>query len=259
MKPNIDQAENGLALAQARFAMTLGLPYETRFELVPAEQEGEAGFISLDLAEIIREAVRNRPDIRELQRQLVALEKSRKARALQANTPYLNLSWNLNPTFSPALDPFKETWFKRDNWSDGGTFSITIGIAINSLFPFTKEGQAVKDIDNQIRTMANGISQMIQGTELEVYNTLLTLERIQSTVEAQNRTVAMAEQSYALTETAYRAGLQDFLQVQNAELQLHQARLGILEQEFNYRNGLIDLEYAMGLPFGTLASREGGN
>jgi outer membrane protein TolC len=259
MKPNIDQAENGLALAQARFAMTLGLPYETRFELVPAEQEGEAGFISLDLAEIIREAVRNKPDIRELQRQLVALEKSRKARALQANTPYLRFDWGLSPTFSPALDPFKETWFKRDNWSDGGTFSITIGIAINSLFPFTKEGQAVKDIDNQIRTMTNGISQMIQGTELEVYNTLLTLERVQSTVEAQNRTVALAEQSYALTETAYRAGLQDFLQVQNAELQLHQARLGILEQEFNYRNGLIDLEYAMGLPFGTLASREGGN
>jgi outer membrane protein TolC len=100
---------------------------------------------------------------------------------------------------------------------------------------------------------------MIRGTELEVYNILLTMERIQSTVEAQSQTVAMAEQSYQLTETAYRAGLQDLLQVQNAELQLHQARLGILEQEFNYRNSLIELEYAMGLPFGALGSRQGGN
>jgi outer membrane protein TolC len=260
MKPTIDQAENGLALSQARFAMTLGLPYETQFELVSPEQEGEEGFISLDLAELIREAVRNKPDIRELQRQLVTLEKTRKVRALQANTPYLNFRWNVNPTFSPALDPFKESWFKKDHWSDAGTFSITIGISINSLFPFTKEGQAVKDIDNQIKTLANGITQMIRGTELEVYNILLTLERIQSTVEAQNQTVAIAEQSYQLTETAYRAGLQDLLQVQNAELQLHQARLGILEQEFNYRNSLIELEYAMGLPFGALGSRqEGGN
>jgi outer membrane protein TolC len=257
MKPTIDQAENGFTLSQARFAMTLGLPYETRFELV--SESGESGFIPLDLAELIREAVRNKPDIRELQRQLAALEKSRKARSLQANTPYLNFSWNLNPTFSPVLDPFKDDWFKKDNWTDSGTFSITIGMSINSLFPFTKEGQAVKDIDNQIKITANGINQLIRGTELEIYNTLLTLEKIQSTVEAQNQTTAMAERSYELTETAYRAGLQDLLQVQNAELQLHQARLGILEQEFSYRNSLIELEYAMGLPFGTLGSRQGGN
>jgi outer membrane protein TolC len=257
MRPTIDQAENGFALAQARFAMTLGLPYETLFELVPEAEE--TGFIPLDLAELVREAVRHKPDIRELRRQLELLEKTRKARFLQGNTPYLRLDWSLNPTFSPALDPFKDEWFNKDNWSDSGTFSITLGISLNSLFPFTKEGQAVKDIDNQIKTTALGINQMIRGTELEIYNTLLTLERIQSTVEAQNRTVAMAEQSYALTEAAYKAGLQDLLQVQSAELQLHQARLGILEQEFNYRNSLIELEYAMGLPFGTLGSRQGEN
>jgi outer membrane protein TolC len=257
LKPGIDQAENGLVLSEARFAMTLGLPYETRFELVPAE--GEAGFIPLDLAELIGEAARNKPDIRELQRQLGALEKTRKARSLQANTPYLRFDWNWNPTFGSLLNPFKDNWFKKDNWNDNGVFSITVGISLNSLFPFTKEGQAIKDIDNQIKTVANGISQMIRGTELEIYNTLLSLEQVQVTVEAQSRTVAMAEQSYKLTDEAYRAGLQDLLQVQNAELQLRQARLEILKQEFTYRNGLIDLEYAMGLPFGTLGSREGGN
>jgi outer membrane protein TolC len=257
MKPAIDQAENGLALSEANFAMTLGLPYETRFDLVPAE--GETSFIPLDLAELIRQAAQNKPDIRELRRQLDLLEKTRKARFLQANTPYLRFDWNVNPTFSPALDPFKNNWFKKNNWNDGGTFSITVGIGLNSLFPFTKEGQAIKDIDNQIKTTVNGITQMIRGTELEIYNTLLSLEQVQTTVEAQDRTVAMAEQSYKLTEEAYRAGLQDLLQVQNAELQLRQARLEILKQEFSYRNSLIDLEYAMGLPFGALSSREGGN
>jgi outer membrane protein TolC len=100
---------------------------------------------------------------------------------------------------------------------------------------------------------------MIRATELEIYNTLLALEQVQVTVEAQTETVRLAEQSYKLTEEAYRAGLQDLLQVQNAEFQLRQARLGILRQEFSYRNSLIDLEYAMGLPFGALSSREGGN
>ncbi|MDR0668917.1 MAG: TolC family protein [Treponema sp.] len=255
MKPGINQAENGLILSQARFAMTLGLPYETRFELVSTPVE--TGFIPLDLAELIREAVRNKPDIRELQRQLVALEKNRQARSLQTRTPTLNFSWNITPVFS--ADPFKDTWFKKDNWADRGTFSITLGISLNGLFPFTKEGQAVKDIDNQIKMMAGSINQMIQGTELEIYNTLLTLAQVQSTVEAQAETVRIAEQSYRLTEEAYQAGLQDFLQVQNAELELHKARLEIIRQQNSYRNSLIDLEYITGLPFGTLSMWEGGN
>jgi outer membrane protein TolC len=254
LRPNIDQAENGFKLAQANFAMTLGLPYETQFDLVPVAEE--TNFIPLDLAELIYKAARNRPDIRELQQQLATLERSRRAQAMQAHTPYLNFSWNLNPTFSPTLDPFKETWFEKDNWSDGGTFSITLGIGLNGLFPFTKEGQALKDVDNQIKTVANGISQMIRGTELEIYNTLLSLEQVQSTVEAQIQTVNMAEQSYRLTEEAYRAGLQDLLQVQNAELELRRARLAVVQQQFSYLNSLVDLEYAVGAPFGTLSAAE---
>jgi outer membrane protein TolC len=254
LKPNIDQAENGFKLAQANFAMTLGLPYETPFDLVPVAEE--TNFIPLDLADLIHKAARNRPDIRELQQQLATLERSRRAQAMQARTPYLNFSWNLNPTFSPALDPFKDTWFEKDNWSDGGTFSITLGIGLNGLFPFTKEGQALKDVDNQIKTVANGISQMIRGTELEIYNTLLSLEQVQSTVEAQIQTVNMAEQSYRLTEEAYRAGLQDLLQVQNAELELRRARLAVVQQQFNYLNSLVDLEYAVGAPFGSLSAAE---
>jgi outer membrane protein TolC len=255
MKPGIDQAENGLILSQARFAQILGLPLETRFELVSPPEE--TGFIPLDLAELINEAARNKPDIRELRQQLAALEKTRQARTLQAHTPYLRLDWGLSPTF--GADPFKDSWFKKDNWSDRGSFSVTIGIGLNGLFSFTKEGQALKDMDNQIKTTVNGISQMIQGTELEIYNTLLALAQVQSTVEVQNQTAALAEQSYNLTMEAYQAGLQDFLQVQNAELQLRQAKMEILRQVFSYRNSLIDLEYATGLAFGTLSARERGN
>jgi outer membrane protein TolC len=249
MKPSIGQAENGLTLARAQFAMTLGLPYQAQFELISTPVE--TGFIPLDLAELISEAARNKPDIRELQRNLVVLEKNRQARSLQTRTPTLNFSWNISPTF--GADPFKDSWFKKDNWTDRGNFSITLGISLNGLFPFTKEGQAVKDMDNQIKTMTNNISQMIRATELEIYNTLLTLAQIQSTVEAQAETVKIAEQSYRLTEEAYRAGLQDLLQLQNAELELHKARVEIIRQQNSYRNSLIDLEYAVGLSFGTLS------
>ncbi|MDR2375556.1 MAG: TolC family protein, partial [Treponema sp.] len=250
MLPTIDQAENGLKLAMANFAMTLGLPFDTQFELVPVDDT--PNFVDLELSELISKAVQNKPDILELRQQLLTLKTSRQAQALQLYTPYLNLSWNYTPTF--LADPFKDEWFKGGNWTDRGTFSITLGINLNSLFPFTKEGQGLEDVDNTIQTTTIGLSQMMRGTELEVYNTVLSLEKTRITMDAQNKTVALAERSYQLTENAYRAGLNDYLQVRNAELELRRARIGVLEQQFNYLTGLIDLEYAMGVSFGTLSS-----
>jgi len=95
---------------------------------------------------------------------------------------------------------------------------------------------------------------MVNGTEIEVYNTVLSLEKTRLNTKAQEETVGLAEQSFRLTEEAYRAGLQDYFQVQNAEQSLRQARVQLLEQQFNYLNGLIDLEYSTGVPFGTLSS-----
>jgi outer membrane protein TolC len=250
MKPTINETENNLKSLLANFAMTLGLPYDTRFELIPIE-EGDF-YIPLDVAELISKAASGKPDILELQSQIRYLTSTRKARAVQFYTPYINLSWSLSSTFTK--DPFKESWFTADNWNKGGSFSITLGISLNNLFPFTKEGQGLKDIDANARSMNIGLAQAIQGTELEVYTKVNSLEKTRTTAEAQRLTVEMAEQSCKLTEEAYRAGLQDFFEVQNAELSLHQAKLQLLSQQFNYLNDLIDLEYAVGVPFGTLSS-----
>jgi len=169
-------------------------------------------------------------------------------------TPTLSFSWNTDPTFQG--DPWKDDWFKSDNWQQQqGMFRISLGMRLNGLLPFGTERQGIKSLNDQL-TMANiGLSQLITGTQIEVYNTFLTLERTRANAQALAQTVALAEQSHRLTLQAYGAGLQDYFQVQNAEQSLHQAKTQLLEQQFNYLNGLIDLEYSIGVPFGTLLER----
>jgi outer membrane protein TolC len=94
---------------------------------------------------------------------------------------------------------------------------------------------------------------MARETELEIYTKINSLEKIRTTADAQQAAVELAEQSYRLTEEAYRAGLQDFQAVQSAALALEQAKLQLLTQQFNYLSDLIDLEYSIGVPFGTLS------
>jgi outer membrane protein TolC len=124
----------------------------------------------------------------------------------------------------------------------------------NTLFSFTKEGQQRKDMEANLQIQNIRLAQVIRETELEIFTKLASLEKILSTAEAQKTAVDLAEQSYRLTEEAYRAGLQDFQSVQSASLALDQAKLQLLREHYNYLNDLIDLEYSIGVPFGTLSS-----
>jgi outer membrane protein TolC len=253
MKPNRDQLVNGLKLAMASFAMNLGLPYDTPFELVPVS--GDTVFIPLDVADLISRASANKLDIQELRHQALVLQSTRKKTVYQLFTPNVSLSWNAAPAFTGELGT--DSLFS-DSWRDSGMFRVTLAYRLNTLVPFTSEGQGLNTIDEGLRSLAVGLAQMVQGTELEVYNTVFSLEQAKASVESQQHTVAMAERTYRLTDQAYRAGLSDLQDVQNAEAQVQQARLGILEQQFNYIKGLIDLEYSIGVPFGTLSSPGAG-
>jgi len=129
-----------------------------------------------------------------------------------------------------------------------------VGFRLNGFLPFSAERQGLRSLEDQIRLANIGLAQMIRGTEIQIHNLVLTLERIKLTMDALEQTVALAERSFALTEQAYSAGLIDLFQVQNAEMSLRQARVQLHEQQFNYLNGLLDLEYALGVPFGSLTS-----
>jgi outer membrane protein TolC len=250
LRPNITESENGYKLLMAQFAMNLGLPYNTEFELSPLTDDFV--FVSLDVKDLIDRAASGKPDIQELRHNVEVLQGSRKALFHQTYTPTFSLNWRFAPGFAGELG--KDSLFMKDGWKDqSGSFSLTLTFRLSSLLPFSSAAQSLQDIDDSMRSLNIGLAQAIQGTELEIYNTVLSLQKAQTQIEVLQQTVTLAQRSYELTEQAYRAGFQDLLQVQNAEQQLNQARVGVLAQNFTYLQGLLDLEYAIGVPFGTLS------
>jgi len=251
MKPQIDEAENAYRMAMASFAMFLGLPYDAEFELVPLP--GNAEFIVPEAQKLISQAAANKPDIVELRRSLAALRAQKTALFYSLYTPTLSLGFNMDPAFQG--DPWKDNWFKGDSWKQQqGMFRITLAWRLNVLLPFTKEAHSYQTMQDAVKTMELGMSQAIRGTEVEVYNIILQLEKTRTTAEAQQMTVNLAERTLRLSETAYRNGLKQFIEVQNDELALRQARLSSLQQNYAYLMGLLDLEYALGVPFGSLSA-----
>jgi len=252
MRPQVNDLENNIRSLKGNFALLLGLSYDASLELEPVFLDTHD--IPMELTELISRAASGKPDILELQASIMTLQSQKKALTLQQYTPFLRLGWTLSTLFNPTMDPFKDTWFDKDHWNKGGTFSVTLGMTFNSLLDFTKEGQQRKDMEANIHMQNIRLAQSMRETELEIFTRLASLEKNQTGAEAQAAAVSLAELAYNLTEEAYRAGLQDFQAVQGAVLALRQARLQLLTQQYNYLNDLIDLEYAIGVPFGTLSN-----
>ena len=252
MRPMKSDLESNLNTLKGNFALLLGLPFDTVFELEPVSHEST--FIQYDVAELISWAAAGKPDIQELRANILTLQSQRQTLNLQHFTPFLRLGWTLSSMFDPLLNPWEDDLFNSNNWNNGGNFSITLGMNFNGLLPFTRESQQRRDLQANIEIQNIMLAQMIRQTELEIFTKINSLERIRTTAEAQQAAVNLAAESHRLTEAAYRAGLQDFQSVRSSALALEQARLQLLTQQFNFLNDLIDLEYAIGVPFGTLSN-----
>jgi outer membrane protein TolC len=249
LKPTILEMENNLAVLHSSFAFSLGLPFGTVVELAPIETPDS---IDLNLEELITKASSVKPEIMELKQTIALMESNQKSLTFRDFTPSISLNWNIDPAFQG--DPMSESWFKKDGWKQSqGMFSVTLSMSLNSLLPFSAAGLERQALADTVNTLNVSLAQLVRGTEIEVYQTVLQLQKSQTSMDALKLTEDLALRSYRQTEEAYRSGGVDFLQVQSALLEYQKAQNAVVAESFNYLSGLIDLEYATGVPFGTLS------
>jgi len=250
LKPAIAELKNGLESSLAAFAMNLGYPRGTKVEL---EGFGAGDFAGVDLDgdALVARAASGKLDVLALRQSLLLLESAKKLTWYQLYTPSLTLGFNVDPTLS---DPWGNSWFEGDNWKQrSGMLRMTLGFRLNGLLPPSKEALGLVDLDDNVRKLNAALALTIRGSELEIDSLLLKLAKSKSGIATLGLNVELAGKAYSLSEEAYRAGAKDILDVQNQELELRKAQLEVLKEKFNYLTGLIDLEYAVGVPFGTIS------
>lgn len=246
LKPALEELRNAVSSSLAGFALNLGLPRGTSISLASAP---EPVFVELDADGLTGSVASSRLEVRSLLKSLELIESARKLTTLQLYSPSLILGLS----FDPALqgDALENSWFADHAWQQSsGMFRATLSYRLNGLLPVTKEAQALVELEESREKLRIALAQTIRGIETEVDAIVLRLDKAQRSVAVLQLNVALAERAYALAEDAYRSGARDLLDVQNSELELRKARNEVLREKFNYLTGLLDLEYALGLPFG---------
>lgn len=236
LKPGLESALMAYESQQARFRQTLGLEQGAPIEL--AGSLAEASSVSaVDFSGLSGES----PSVAALRASLESARVQEAAARSATRSPSLVLSGSYNPQ-STDYGP----------WTDNGSLSATLSFSLDNLMPWSAAREtADKARDAAVKTESQ-LMEARTGAEISALSLRRSIEQSLASLAARRLTVEMAERSWRLTEEAYNFGTKDILSLQKAGDNLQEARANLLKEGFNLVSALLDLEYELGLPFGTL-------
>ncbi|MDR1316928.1 MAG: TolC family protein [Spirochaetales bacterium] len=204
----------------------------------------------LDTRPFRASALALRPDIQELRRIRDVSILNRDMAKQSALLPSLSLGW----AYSPALtDPFSSgRWNSRDNFADSGMFTVSLSLAIDNLFPGSPARVSIAALEDDIQKQESRILEFTRQAGVEIETLGRKIHKSRQTIEALLLNEELAQRTYTLTEEAYRQGSKELLTLENAAGELQSARLHIVREKYTCITLILDLEYALGLRFGTL-------
>lgn len=236
LKPSLESALTAYESQEARFKQTLGLEQGAPISLVGSLAEASS-VSALDFSRLSGEA----PSVAALRASLESARVQEAAARSATRSPSLVLSGSYGPQ-SVNSGP----------WTDNGSLSATLSFSLDNLMPWSSAREtADKARDTTVKTESQ-LKEALTGAEISVRSLRRSIEQSLASLAARRLTVEMAERSWRLTEEAYNFGTKDILSLQKAGDNLQEARANLLKEAYNLVSALLDLEYALGLPFGTL-------
>lgn len=227
IETNIKQSNNGITQAENALKFYMGMPIETKIQLV---QEDMAVTPHL-LDETVN--TDERTEVKVLLKNKELLEYQKKA-TIANYYPTVNLTANYNWQGMGEKFPLTNGSSKGVMWSDYSAIGLGINIPIfNGFATKAKVQQNQIDIDKleiDIKDTKLGLDQAYQNAKAKIENSLATLE-------SQKANVKLAEDVLADTKSNYQYGLATLTDLIDAENSLVQAKN-------NYTRAILDYKIA---------------
>ena len=234
LRPEIESAEQSLNQQMDTFVFVIGLPVGTKVQLVGSI---EPRYVNVTSDELLEKYSENSLEIRSLLASMDSLKYTLDALDFSSFTPALSLNYNWQPT---------KTFFSDDSkWSDKGSFSITLAWNITNMLPFSANRQKAKDAKANLAKLELALETLKENQKVQVRKAVDTLNQAREQIDSMGRNITLAQRAYDSSARSYRNGTTELLDLRDSESQLNQAKLGQLNQKFNYISALMDLEYTL--------------
>lgn len=239
-KPAVLKAETSLEQSLDTFAFLLGLPYGTEIEL---KGNIETKFIKVDADELVKKYCETSNEILSMKKNIELANFGLKAKRLSVYTPSIAVNYSYQPVFAAM----GETYSLSDA-SDKGSLSLTLAFSdLLSFLPWSSASQEIKNIQQQIVQAELGYEMMVQNAEVEIHKLVDNLEIAKVNLQAMQSTAELAQKAYNSTLRGFNNGTQEWLSVRESDASLKQARLGLMNERFNYISAVLDLEQKLNM------------
>ncbi|POQ98807.1 hypothetical protein AU468_12265 [Alkalispirochaeta sphaeroplastigenens] len=241
-RPALVQQRRGLQTARYRLGTTLGI--RTMEGVILRGKIEPEEILQLDQEELLGLASRN-DQVQAAQR---AIESARiqKDLARSALMPSLSLGLSLAPSLTG--DPWSDDLWRSGNWDDGGSFSVTVRQPLEGFLPGSSTRQKIQNQEDRITQAHLRVAEVLESVEVQLVDLLGSLESSAEAMQSVRNNIALAERTYELAREAYAGGLRDYSVVRDAEIDLADARLQLLQEQHTYRELLLDLSHLLQTP-----------
>ena len=227
------RAENGARTASNAYKTVLNVPLAEDVTVrgtlqIPANRQT----LTLNLDELIQQALENRPEVRRTRLSEQAAHKQidiAKTRRL----PDLGLFSNYQISQNERLTEMNRIW--------------SVGFQINiPIFDGFATSAAVQQTESVLKQVQLGGNQLKAGVEFEVRTAYLNLLGAQTIIEVQRETVTQAQESVRIANLQFQNGIITTVALTDTQLALAQAEVNRLQAYHDYIVGLSRLEKAVG-------------
>lgn len=243
-RPVVIRAENLIRVALDRLRFLLGLEGED-IDVVGSLEVIEIA--SPDFEESYALALENRPDLRELRHRIaMSGEYIRIVDALDKPRIDLTGSYGWQGSRTDVWTGVADASDRERIDSHGGLWTVGLNVTwpfFDGLKSRGKTAQARSDL----RTLALEEKKQREAVALQIRQSVNGLKEAGEVLMALSGTVSQAERLRAMAQQGYDLGVKIRLEVEDAELNLNQARGSLSSARRDYLVALANLEWAMGV------------
>ncbi len=239
LKPSYQKLQASFQNDLGQLKVLLGLPLDQALVLEGSLETAVEK--TLDLSKVRTDTVS--PSERQAALNIEATKYSLAAQQASSWLPTATLGW----TYSPAI-----SLQDGAKWADSGALTLRLSYSLDSFIPWTTSKEKLTEAEESVRSAESQLQETRTNSALTRQNDLRQIQQAIQSLQTQALNVELAQKTYDLSLEAYKRGTKDLLSLQNTEGDLNQARYDLLAQRYSLISTVLNLEYELDVPFGTL-------
>ncbi len=186
------------------------------------------------------------PDVVSAEYDVQTAQNNLLASRFSAYGPVISATYNYgkNQTYVGAVD----------STTDSTTNSLSIGVSIplDGYLPWSTGAASIASSKVNVENAKMQLENTKTTVAIQTENYIRKINQGIAQVASLQATADLAKQSYNMTKTAYNYGKADFLTLQSASDNVLSSQVSLQNQAYSLISTILNLEYLLGLPYGTL-------